>query len=45
MPSDQTDDQLFHLPPTAYVREVIFINPEEPGATMMSVNLNLAQYV
>ena len=37
--------QLFHLPPTAYVREVVFIDPSKPSATCMSVNLSLAQYV
>lgn len=37
--------QLFQLPPVAYVREIIFVDPEEPSATAMSVNLNLAQYV
>lgn len=45
--------QLFSLPPTAFVREIVFINPETttdgekkgPTATMMSVNLSLAQYM
>lgn len=37
--------KLFQLPPMAYVREIIFIDPSEPKATMMSVNLSLAQYV
>lgn len=37
--------QLFALPPVAYVREIIFIDPETPRANMMSQNLNLAQYV
>ncbi|ORY35788.1 putative mitochondrion protein [Naematelia encephala] len=37
--------KLFHLPPTAYVREVIFVDPSIPKATCMSVNLSLAQYV
>ncbi|GFZ48841.1 hypothetical protein JCM24511_06590 [Saitozyma sp. JCM 24511] len=37
--------KLFQLPPVAYVREIIFVDPEEPSATAMSVNLNLAQYV
>ncbi|WWC73377.1 uncharacterized protein I206_107344 [Kwoniella pini CBS 10737] len=37
--------KLFHLPPTAYVREVVFVDPENNKAVMMSVNLSLAQYV
>ncbi|WVW86541.1 hypothetical protein I302_108590 [Kwoniella bestiolae CBS 10118] len=37
--------KLFHLPPTAYVREVVFVDPSNTSATMMSVNLSLAQYV
>ncbi|WWC93152.1 uncharacterized protein L201_008119 [Kwoniella dendrophila CBS 6074] len=37
--------KLFHLPPTAYVREVVFVDPENVKATSMSVNLSLAQYV
>ncbi|OCF37263.1 mitochondrial protein [Kwoniella heveanensis CBS 569] len=37
--------KLFHLPPTAYVREVVFVDPSDPSATCMSVNLSLAQYV
>jgi hypothetical protein len=37
--------QLFQLPETAYVREVVFIEPEAPTATCMSMNLNLAQYM
>lgn len=37
--------KLFHLPPTAYVREVVFVDPSKPSATTMSVNLSLAQYV
>lgn len=41
--------QLFQLPPTAYVREIVFIDPpsegKDPKATMMSVNLSLAQYM
>ncbi|EIW68920.1 hypothetical protein TREMEDRAFT_62638 [Tremella mesenterica DSM 1558] len=37
--------RLFHLPPTAYVREVVFIDPSKSSATAMSVNLSLAQYV
>ena len=39
------DAQLFSLPPTAFVREVIFVDPSIPSATMISVNLSLAQYV
>jgi hypothetical protein len=38
-------DQLFALPPIAYVREVVFVDPDAPSATMMSMNLDLAQYV
>lgn len=37
--------QLFQLPETAYVREVVFVDPDTPSATCMSMNLNLAQYV
>lgn len=37
--------QLFSLPVTTYVREVIFIDPAKEAATMMSVNLDLAQYM
>ncbi|KAL7419156.1 hypothetical protein Q5752_005992 [Cryptotrichosporon argae] len=37
--------KLFSLPDTAYVREVVFIDPNEPSATCMSMNLSLAQYV
>lgn len=37
--------KLFSLPEVAYVREITFIDPAVPSATMMSVNLNLAQYV
>ncbi|WRT69358.1 uncharacterized protein IL334_006342 [Kwoniella shivajii] len=37
--------KLFHLPPTAYVREVVFVDISNESATMMSVNLSLAQYV
>ncbi|ADV25085.1 mitochondrial protein [Cryptococcus gattii Ru294] len=37
--------KLFHLPPIAYVREVVFIDPSGTSATSMSVNLNLAQYI
>ncbi|EJT51909.1 hypothetical protein A1Q1_06862 [Trichosporon asahii var. asahii CBS 2479] len=40
--------KLFNLPETAYVREVVFSDPEGadgPSATCMSMNLNLAQYV
>lgn len=37
--------QLFQLPPTAFVREIVFIDPSIPSATCMSVNLSLAQYV
>lgn len=37
--------QLFQLPPITYVREVVFIEPELPRATSMSVNLDLAEYV
>ncbi|WVF68850.1 hypothetical protein IAT40_003623 [Kwoniella sp. CBS 6097] len=37
--------KLFHLPPTAYVREVVFVDPSDTSATCMSVNLSLAQYV
>jgi len=37
--------QLFQLPPTAFVREIVFIDPAIPSATCMSVNLSLAQYM
>ncbi|WVQ80250.1 hypothetical protein IAT38_002355 [Cryptococcus sp. DSM 104549] len=37
--------KLFQLPPIAYVREVVFIDPSDTTATTMSVNLSLAQYV
>ena len=44
--------KLFSLPPVAYVREIVFINPPGTGddktlptSTSMSVNLSLAQYV
>ncbi|WOO82658.1 Protein UPS2, mitochondrial [Vanrija pseudolonga] len=37
--------KLFQLPETAYVREVVFVDPDTPSATCMSMNLNLAQYV
>lgn len=37
--------QLLSLPPTAYVREIIFIDPSAPSATCISVNLDLKQYV
>ncbi|RSH78419.1 uncharacterized protein EHS24_002144 [Apiotrichum porosum] len=37
--------KLFQLPPITYVREVVFIEPELPRATSMSVNLDLAEYV
>jgi hypothetical protein len=45
--------KLFSLPPVAYVREIVFINPPGteagdetlPTSTSMSVNLSLAQYV
>lgn len=40
-----TDAQLFQLPSTAYIREVIFIEPDAPSATCMSINLNMAQYM
>ncbi|ODN76168.1 hypothetical protein L202_06088 [Cryptococcus amylolentus CBS 6039] len=37
--------KLFNLPPMAFVREVVFVDPSNSAATSMSVNLNLAQYV
>ncbi|BEI85766.1 hypothetical protein CcaverHIS002_0600530 [Cutaneotrichosporon cavernicola] len=37
--------KLFSLPQTTYVREVIFIDPAKDQATMMSMNLDLAQYI
>ena len=37
--------KLFQLPETAYVREVVFIEPEKVKATCMSMNLSLKQYV
>jgi hypothetical protein len=44
--------KLFSLPPMAYVREIVFINPPGTGedktlptSTSMSINLSLAQYV
>ncbi|KAK4688437.1 hypothetical protein P7C73_g1677, partial [Tremellales sp. Uapishka_1] len=37
--------KLFSLPPTAYVREIVFVDPSTLKATCMSVNLSLAQYV
>jgi hypothetical protein len=44
--------KLFSLPPMAYVREIVFINPPgtgedktHPTSTSMSINLSLAQYV
>jgi hypothetical protein len=44
--------KLFSLPPVAYVREIVFINPPGTGgdetlptSTSMSINLSLAQYV
>lgn len=40
-----TDLQLFHLPPTAFVREIVFVDPSTTTATAMSVNLSLAQYI
>ncbi|WWD20002.1 hypothetical protein CI109_104475 [Kwoniella shandongensis] len=37
--------KLFHLPPTAFVREIVFVDPSTTAATSMSVNLSLAQYI
>ena len=37
--------KLFSLPEMAYVREVVFIDPASPSATLMSMNLSLKQYV
>ena len=37
--------QLFQLPETAYVREVVFIDPAKTSATLMSMNLSLKDYV
>ncbi|CAK9781781.1 mitochondrion protein [Cutaneotrichosporon oleaginosum] len=37
--------KLFSLPETTYVREVIFIDPAKDQAIMMSMNLDLAQYI
>jgi len=37
--------KLFQLPEMAYVREVVFIDPSSPSATLMSMNLSLKQYV
>ncbi|WVR08349.1 hypothetical protein IAU60_005404 [Kwoniella sp. DSM 27419] len=37
--------KLFALPPTAFVREVVFVDPSSTSATCMSVNLSLAQYI
>jgi hypothetical protein len=37
--------KLFQLPETAYVREVVFVEPDKVKATCMSMNLSLKQYV